>query len=213
MDGHTNFAYIDDNDKELDDGTIDRDIEPSFYSSKLVIDFSKEDSPQIEQRTYKSPTKRIEFETSRSRNSSDFGTPSRDSWKNEEPEFRTRKTRFNKTIRYSPNMNNSQNVVAVEEKPHKKKLIILYCIGIILVIIGIALIIVGSISNHKETSDTYSTSLPVPKTNTLKIETQKSAEVEIISSTSSHKMENVENGDDHHTTKARNVDDKIYFKE
>ena len=109
MDGHTNFAYIDENDKELDYGTIDRDIEPAFYSSKLVIDFSKEDSPQIEQRTYKSPTKRIEFETSRSAHSDDFGAPSRGSWQNEEPEFQTRKTRFNQTIRHSPNMNNSQN--------------------------------------------------------------------------------------------------------
>ena len=213
MDGHTNFAYIDDNDKELDDGTIDRDIEPSFYSSKLVIDFSKEDSPQIEQRTYKSPTKRIEFETSRSRHSDDFGTPSRDSWKNEEPEFRTRKTRFNQTIRYSPNMNNNENVATVEEKQHKKKLIILYCIGLILVTIGIALIIVGSISNHKETSDNDSISLTVPKTNTLKMETQKSAKLEIIKPTNSHEMENVQNGVDHRTTKLRSVDDKVYFKE
>ena len=213
MDGHTNFAYIDDNDKELDDGTIDRDIEPSFYSSKLVIDFSKEDSPQIAQRTYKSPTKRIEFETSRSRHSDDFRTPSSDSWKNEEPEFRTRKTRFNQTIRCSPNMNNSQNMAAEEEKQHKKKLIILYCIGLILVTIGIALIIVGSISNHKETSDNDSISSTVPKTNTLKMETQKSAKLEIIKPTNSHEMENVQNGVDHRTTKLRSVDDSVYFIE
>ena len=48
MEGKINFACLDDNSKELDYGTIDGDIEASFYSSKLVIDFSKEDSPSIE---------------------------------------------------------------------------------------------------------------------------------------------------------------------
>ena len=212
MDGHTNFAYIDENDKELDNGIVDRDIEPTFYSSKLVIEFSKEDSPQIEQRTYKSPTKRIEFETSRSRHSDDIGTPSIDSWKNEEPEFRTRKTRFNQTIRCSPNMNSSQNEATVEKKQHKKKLIILYCIGLILVTIGIVLIIVGSISTHKETSDSDSTSLLVTNTNTLEIDTQQSTKLEIIRSTNFHEMENLENWVDNSTTKSSNADDKIYFK-
>ena len=212
MDGHTNFAYIDENDKELDNGIVDRDIEPTFYSSKLVIEFSKEDSPQIEQRTYKSPTKRIEFETSRSRHSDDIGTPSIDSWKNEEPEFRTRKTRFNQTIRCSPNMNSSQNEATVEKKQHKKKLIILYCIGLILVTIGIVLIIVGAISTHKETSDSDSTSLLVTKTNTLEIDTQQSTKLEIIRPTNFHEMENLPNWVDHRTTKLSNADDKIYFK-
>ena len=211
MDGHTNFAYIDD-DKELDNGIVDRDIEPTFYSSKLVIDFSKEDSPQIEQRTYKSPTKRIEFETSRSRHSDDIGTPSIDSWKNEEPEFQTRKTRFNQTIRCSPNMNSSQNDATEEKKQHKKKLIILYCIGLILVTIGIVLIIVGSISTHKETSDSDSTSLLETKTNILEIDTQKSTKSEIIRPTNFHEMENLQNWVDHRTTKLSNADDKIYFK-
>ena len=109
-------------------------------------------------------------------------------------------------------MNSSQNEATVEKKQHKKKLIILYCIGLILVTIGIVLIIVGAISTHKETSDSDSTSLLVTKTNTLEIDTQQSTKLEIIRPTNFHEMENLENWVDNSTTKSSNADDKIYFK-
>ena len=102
MEGKINFACLDDNSKELDYGTIDGDIEASFYSSKLVIDFSKDDSPSIEQRTYRSSTNRIEFETSRQIQPQEQSSSSQYDEQNTEPEFRTRTTRFNQIIKYSP---------------------------------------------------------------------------------------------------------------
>ena len=148
MEGKINFACLDDNSKELDYGAIDRDIEASFYSSKLVIDFSKDDSPTIEQRTYRSPTNRIEFETSRQIQPQEQFRSSLYDGQNTEPEFRTRTTRFNQTIKYSPDKRSNDEGEKEEVKQSRKQLLILYLVGLILVIIGIALIIDGAVSNH-----------------------------------------------------------------
>ena len=158
MEGKINFACLDDDSKELDYGTIDRDIEASFYSSKLVIDFSKDDSPTIEQQTYRSPTKRIEFETSRQIQPQEQPRSSLYDGQNTEPEFRTRTTRFNQIIKYSPDKRSNDEDEREGVKQNRKQLLILYLIGLILVIIGIALIIVGAVSNHTRLADNDTTS-------------------------------------------------------
>ena len=158
MEGKINFACLDDNSKELDYGTIDRDIEAAFYSSKLVIDFSKDDSPTIEQQTYRSPTKRIEFETSRQIPPQEPSRTSVYDGQNTEPEFRTRTTRFNQIIKCSPDKRSNDEDEKEEVKQKRKQLLILYLIGLILVIIGIALIIVGAVSNHTRLADNDATS-------------------------------------------------------
>ena len=153
MEGISNFACLDDNNKELDYGTIDRDFDNSFYSSKLVIDFSKEDSPNIEQLTYKSPTKRIEFETSRGYRPETISTPSNYNVKNDVPEFPTRTTRFGQRIRNSCINRKEAEIEKTKTKQKRKQLFILYCIGSVLVAIGITLIVVGAVSNLKRRSD------------------------------------------------------------
>ena len=158
MEGKINFACLNDDSKELDYGTIDRDIEAAFYSSKLVIDFSKDDSPSIEQQTYRSPTKRIEFETSRQIQPQEPSRSSQYDRQNTEPEFRTRTTRFNQIIKYSPDKRSSGEDSKEEVKQQRKQLLVLYLIGLILVIIGITLIVVGAISNHMRLVDNDITS-------------------------------------------------------
>ena len=169
MEGITNLACLDDNDKILDYGTIDRDFEDAFYSSKLVIDFSKEDSPNIEQRTCKSPTKRIEFETSRGQRPEAISTRPKYTEPNDAPEFQTRTTRFGQSIRYSPNKRKEAEIEETKMKQKRRQLFILYCIGSVLVAIGITLIAVGAVSNHKRLSGTdgISTSSPIAPTFTL----------------------------------------------
>ena len=61
MEGQINWAYIDDNDETFEAGIIDN----GFYRSKLVIDFTCDDLPDSmeEDRSFVSPTRRIEFDT------------------------------------------------------------------------------------------------------------------------------------------------------
>ena len=123
MEGQTNWAYVNDNGETIEYGTIDNVIDNAFYRSKLVIEFSRENSPECNEQntTVTSVTKRIELETSRC-------------------------DKAEKRVTFSSNDDQQHEET---KRLNQKRIMIycLYCIGLVIIAIGIFLVIVGSIKN------------------------------------------------------------------
>ena len=118
MEGETNWAYMYDDGETLEAGHIDS----GFYRSSLVIDFSREYLPEPNDGniSYITPTKRVAFETAR--------------------QIHPKKLSFH--IDYEKDIEVEDEKRNVESKA-KKRLYILYCIGVVLITIGRGLIIFG----------------------------------------------------------------------
>ena len=114
MEGQTNWTCTNDIGETLDYGTFDTEIDGAFYSSKLEIDFSRENQTDDNEdnerhRTYKSQiTRRVEFETVYNSNA-------------------------NEEIRVSTNDEVDGPIEGDKQK--RKRLYILYGIGFLLVVL------------------------------------------------------------------------------
>ena len=124
MDGQINPAYVSDHGEGLDYGSLDDTLDIEFYRSKLVIDFSKENSYDERQDSHmpKQITKKVEFETSH-KSPNIFLQNSADEERN------------------------ANNPLHIITKRNQYCLICLYGVGLLVISIGIILLVAGSINN------------------------------------------------------------------
>ena len=127
MDGQINNAYVSDHGEGLDYGSLDDTLDIQFYRSKLVIDFSKENTYDERHDSHgpKRITKKVEFETSHK--------PPNIFFQNSTDEER-----------------NANNPLHIITKRNQYCLICLYGFGLLVISIGIILLVAGSINNSIE---------------------------------------------------------------
>ena len=124
MEGRINKAYVSENGEELDYTYLDDTVDMEFYRSKLVIDFSKENSydERYDSHRPKQITKKVEFETS----------------------HKSPNIFFQNSTEEERNSNNPLHIIT---KRNQYCLICLYCFGLLVISIGIILLVAGSINN------------------------------------------------------------------